>query len=349
MDRPRPAPGCEAALTSPAEPIHWTLVTDPVERGTLDRWCLGVGPPVLTSRLDPVSTGVNTLVLVTWNIHVGGGNLLGLVHDLRVGRLTDGRPVEHFVLLLQEVYRSGPEVPNGEYAAVPRRIAELPHGAPRMDIVETAARLGLELFYVPSMANGRGYESGRAEDRGNAILSTLPLTGATAIELPYEAQRRVAAAAMVEGVTATGVPWRLRVVSVHLDHRSRGLIPSLGSGRIRQARALVSALDTGNPVALGGDLNTWSPGFLEGAAEVLEEHFPLPVDRSTEPTFATRSGLGGMRLDHLMFRLPPGHEVTTRRLDDVRGSDHHPLLGRVRFPDGPVVAAGPTSPGAPRD
>jgi endonuclease/exonuclease/phosphatase family metal-dependent hydrolase len=319
--------------------VRWTLVSEPADRMVLDRWCLGVGPPVLTSVPGPESSVVNSLVVVTWNVHVGGGNVPGLVDDLRAGRLTHGQPVEHFVLLLQEAHRGGLDVPGGARVAVPRRITGVPRDAPRMDIVETAARLGLELFYVPSMANGNGYEPGQAEDRGNAILSTLPLTGAAAIELPYEAQRRVAAVATVNGMTASGVPWHLRVVSVHLDHRSRGLLQSLGSGRVRQARALVSALGSEGPVAVGGDLNTWSLGFLEDAAEVLEEHFPLPVHRPQEPTFATRSGLGGIRLDHLMFRLPPEHEVGTRRLADVRGSDHHPLLGLVRFPDQhPAVA-----------
>lgn len=118
-----------------------------------------------------------------------------LVQDLRAGRLTGGRPVPHFVLLLQEVHRAGPQVPPTESESVPRRIAANPPGGARVDIVEAARRLALELFYVPSMANG--WESAPAEERGNAILSSLPLADLAAI--PYEAQRRVAVAPRFEG------------------------------------------------------------------------------------------------------------------------------------------------------
>ena len=43
------------------------------------------------------------------------------------------------------------------------------------------------------MRNGRPPQTD--EDRGNAILSTEPLADLTAIELPFEQQRRVAVAA----------------------------------------------------------------------------------------------------------------------------------------------------------
>ncbi len=61
-----------------------------------------------------------------------------------------------------------------------------------------ATALGLSLFYVPSMRNG-GANS--REDRGNAILSNLPLTDLAAYELPFERQRRVALAATIAGTT----------------------------------------------------------------------------------------------------------------------------------------------------
>jgi endonuclease/exonuclease/phosphatase family metal-dependent hydrolase len=168
-----------------------------------------------------------------------------------------------------------------------------------------------------------------SEDRGNAILSTLPLHGLTAIELPFEAQRRVAAAATVSGTTTSGEPWTLRVVSVHLDNKSRAsrLLQSLGGGRARQARALVEALGGDSVAVVGGDMNTWSMGFMEGASGVLAKHFPLPAKQPTEPTFAT----GGLRLDRLVFRLPSPHAAETRRLADRRGSDHHPLIGTITF------------------
>lgn len=319
--------GCQtAALAAPA--VRWVAARDTRDRASLDRWCAGVGPVVSASLADSGVSSANSLVVLTWNTHVGGGDIAGMVRSLRAGRYTDGAPVEHFVLLLQEVHRSSSDVPFGVGAAAPRPQHITSRGNRRIDIVETARGLGLGLFYVPSMSNGRP-SSGLPEDRGNAILSTLPLHDLAAIELPFEAQRRVVAAATVGGTTADGTPWTLRLVNVHLDNKSRAsrFLQSFGGARTRQARALVQALASESATVVGGDMNTWSLGFMEGAVGVLQQHFPLPMHHPTEPTFAS----GGLRLDRLMYRLPPKHSAETRRLDDRHGSDHHPLLGTIRF------------------
>ncbi|NOT26456.1 MAG: hypothetical protein HOP16_10185 [Acidobacteria bacterium] len=107
-----------------------------------------------------------------------------------------------------------------EGAAIPRRMSPSPPTGARQDIVETARTRGLSVFYLPSMRNG-SEEGAAGEDRGNAILSTLPLTELAGIELPFERQRRVAAAATVTRRDAAGAPWRLRVVSVHLNATRR--------------------------------------------------------------------------------------------------------------------------------
>ena len=336
-----PEAACRTADTSVA--VRWVASPDRGDRAALDRWCAGVGPVVAMSAVarewresgDTVSShGPNvvvdpasSLVVMTWNTHVGGGDIAGMVRDLRAGDFTDGTPVRHFVLLLQETHRASVSVPTSPGAAVPKPI-HTSHGSRRVDIVETARELGLDLFYVPSMGNGRPAR-GLPEDRGNAILSSLPLRDLTAIELPYEAQRRVAAAATVSGTTAAGAPWSLRLVNVHLDNRSRAsrLLQSLGGARTRQARALVKALGDDSAVVVGGDMNTWSLGFMEGAVEVLQQHFPLPTQHPREPTFAS----GGLRLDRLMYRLPATSAADTRRLADRRGSDHHPLIGTIHF------------------
>ena len=274
---------------------------------------------------------VDSVAVISWNTHVGGGDIVRLVSELEAGKLTGGEPVGHFVLLLQEVYREGVGVPIDPAAAVPPRIVLAPHGRAREDIVATAARLGLHLFYVPSMANGRPAACEEPEDRGNAILSALPLTDLAAIELPFEAQRRVAVAATVTAMSSAGRRWDLRFASAHLDHRSRTdrLYRSFGAGRTRQARALVAALN-GDRIVLGGDLNTWSIAPLEGAARVLEAHFPQPESAAVQATFGTAAGLGGMKLDRLMYRVPPAWAGPVQRISDTFGSDHHPLLGWIR-------------------
>jgi endonuclease/exonuclease/phosphatase family metal-dependent hydrolase len=335
-DSVSPVPGCRSMFgATPVSPVTWTPAPDTLDQALLDRWCAGVGPVVAEPAGVVVEAPLDSLLLVTWNTHVGGGDIPGLVTDLRAGRLTGGVPVRHFILLLQEVYRSGAEVPENPTAARPRRLVASPPSGDRIDIVETARRVGLSLYYVPSMSNRRDGATGAAEDRGNAILSTLPLEDLGAIELPFEGQRRVALAATVEGQTSAGDPWELRVVSVHLDNRSTGtrLLRSLGAGRKRQAEALVEALAAPEAIVVGGDLNTWSMGMLEGALPVLERHFPLPEDHPREPTFATAAGLGGMRLDRLMFRLPAGMSANARRVESMYGSDHHPLLGWITLTD----------------
>lgn len=341
------------------------------DRARLDRWCAGVGPAVVHTPADRRGApSVREVAVVSWNTNVGGGDLHGFIADLRAGRFTGGDSVQHFVLLLQEVFRRGPDVPRGA-ATRPRRIAPQPARGHRADIVEVARQHDLHLFYVPSMANGWAPADVAAEDRGNAIVSTLPLDGRTAIELPYEGQRRVAAGATVRSFTPDGRALHLRVVSVHLDNRSTlsRVHHSFGSGRARQAEALAAALrrdtEAHLPTVLAGDLNTWAPHAWERALGVLRTHFPQG-NATTAPTFAGRPMGVGRTLDHMMFDLadltlastmPATDPVATSgpsgsarrvqgtddrvafespisvRLDDARGSDHYPLLARLSFGD----------------
>ena len=139
--------------------------------------CMSVGPAVYGPPRD-VENGrqvpIETLAVLSWNVHVGGGDLVALIADLRAGRLTGGEPVGDFVVLLQEAFRRGPTIPDRPpRAAIPRRIEEFPPSGSRQDILEAARAMGLGVFYVPSMRNG-GSEGPNAEDRGTAILSTIP-------------------------------------------------------------------------------------------------------------------------------------------------------------------------------
>ena len=96
------------------------------------------------------------------------------VDDLRNERLSQGRPVQHFVLLLQEVHRADERLPETKGSSdIAGRIVESPPRGERMDIVTVARILDLMLCYVPSMRNGADHPDSVPEDRGNAILSTL--------------------------------------------------------------------------------------------------------------------------------------------------------------------------------
>jgi endonuclease/exonuclease/phosphatase family metal-dependent hydrolase len=314
-----------------SEEIRWVRPTTASERASLDRWASAVGPPVVASSgVVSAADRVDSFAILSWNTHVGGGSAGRLIADLRAGRLTGGEPIDHFALLLQEVHRTGNGVPDPppRHSETASRIREASSAGERIPVDALARREGLHLYYVPSMRNGT-IGSGEPEDRGNAILSTLPLSGLLAVELPLERQRRVAVAASVGATRSGGEPWTLQLVSVHLDQASswRNILRSFGAGRLRQVEWLIGALEGEQAVAIGGDFNTWMGGNRERAIDRLHASFPVPA---SPPDHATVDALLPDRsLDHLFFRIPEGWTARYRMLEDEYGSDHRPLLGRV--------------------
>lgn len=276
----------------------------------------------------PSSSG-DDLVVASWNVHVGGGDLRALAADLRAGRLTDGVPPRDFIILVQEAFRAGAAVPQSvpSGASVPARIEARTAAGSRDDVIAAAADLGLAVFYAPSMRNG--WDTGtRAEDRGNAILSTVPLTQLTAIELPYVRQRRVAAAATINGQGSDGRPWRLRVVSLHLDASAGAKQLWLLSSALREQQAsyVVDVLDDEElPTVVGSDLNTWAGGRREPAYALMRREFPKTV-AAAGTTFGK-----WLTLDYLFFRLPSSWDGESRAETADFGSDHRPVIGRIRI------------------
>jgi endonuclease/exonuclease/phosphatase family metal-dependent hydrolase len=321
---------CRGAASGTLEaPVHWVAVEDPEEAASLALWCVAVGPPVGTAPAASAAYPgvVDGLAVVVWNVKAGAGEVERLVAQLRAGELTGGNPVGHFVLLLQEALRVGSpvprEIPPGGVSA--RAVGE--PAEPTRSIEAVAARAGLFGFYAPSMRNGAEQQ----EDRGNAILSTLPLASPVAIELPYERQRRIVVSALIEIPTRDGRLFPLRVVSAHLDNSSRAarFWRSFGSGRERQARALREALRDERAVVLGGDFNTWFGGSEEAAVELLRDAFPLPGQLPAAVTYAPPFGLPERQVDYLMLRLPAGWNARYQVARDWRGSDHAALIGWV--------------------
>jgi len=309
-----------------AQDIAWSSRTNGRERQALDRHCGTLGSIVLMSRPAAAALAVtDSLAVVGWNVHVGGGDLATLLDRLESGALT-GAPVAHYVLLIQEAHRSEgdvPPVPPG--VDVPRRIAPRAATRVREDIVSVAHRRGLALYYVPSMRNG---DDAPFEDRGNAILSTFPLEDPVAVELPFTRQRRVAIGARIDGRTRDGRPWSLRVASVHLDTlagASRLWIFAAG-WRDAQARTAIAGLGDRDPAVVGGDLNTWLLGGWEGAVRRFRGSYPQTRTART-PSGASAHG----RLDYLFYRLPEPWTSEMRKLPDEYGSDHAPLVGAIRF------------------
>lgn len=303
------------------------------DRRQLARWAAGVGP-VLTrvpksrqqdsplerqkARPPEAPTPDTGCTVVSWNARVGGGEIYAFwEYVLHVA------PPGPVVLLLQEVYSTGSHIPSSlpDGAVGALAIADQPRRGPRTDIGSFATEADLFLFYAPSMRNGAG-----PEDRGNAVLANVPLNGLTAIDLPFERQRRVAVAADVE---LGNTPFR--VCSAHLDNRAPWgrAWRSLGSSRTRQMAGLLKSFPRNPPSALGGDFNTWVRGTRERAYELARMRFPHPYAVDPRPTHHFELGGFLRRSDHLLFDLPTGWRGRVERMDETFGSDHHPLVGVI--------------------
>jgi len=335
-----PIPPCGAGAGSR---ILWWGPRDPADRTANDARCRTVGDPVMVTRPAPgfdAPLPGDSLAVFDWNVAVGSADLLSFLRE-EVGVTCEGpgsRPgtrFRHVVLLLQEAHRHSDALPpaddprlTGSPAYHPRH----PDGDP--DVVETAALCGLAVAYVPSGRNGPDRPGQRRVDKGNAVLSTLPLDGLAAVEAPFETERKVA---LVADAPLPGGR-RLRFVVVHLDVISsfRRVLLSGNQNRARQARGVLEALHSLErregaepPTIVGGDFNTWS-GY-ESALRLFRAAFP------DSPPWGGKSTRGVFPTDHVFFRrgADTGSGVTLpaesyRRLRLRYGSDHRPLFVWLR-------------------
>jgi endonuclease/exonuclease/phosphatase family metal-dependent hydrolase len=303
------------------------------ERFRLERWRMNVGAPVALDLAPRPSANVATrnLVVLSWNVWIGRGRLRELVSRIRNGDfVTQGAmPDTPLVVLAQEAHRSDSSIP-AESSGSSGRILVAQLGE-QEDIIETAEALGMNVRYAPSMRNGT-----LQSDRGNAILSTLPLEAAEAIELPLVLQRRVAVSATVKIGNQS-----LHVVSAHLDPRGPPGHRWLGAaGRARQTQHLLASLPQGTAV-LGADLNL-GRGRYEPAWRLLRDAGFTSGIPAAFPTWRhTFHAMPRLVLDYLLLRDVSGvvEHARVHRLDEhprdrgplVFGSDHHPLLARVEL------------------
>jgi len=327
-----PTAACRATAPAEAGPeIVWFQPDDVEERRALDERCRMVGRPILAGSSTPSSAPASRVVVATWNMHDGRGDLLTLVRTLQQG-LPGEPPPDAVIVLLQEAVRAlTPPASSTNQDSPADRVS-----SPVKDTPSLAATLGWHFAYLPARRNRLRPAGATAADRGVAILSTLPLSNLEAIELPVERQRRLALSAVVRGAGADGQPWQLRVVSVHLENRSgaRRVWTRAAASRTRQTEALLEALALspvesaipGLPVVVGGDFNTWL-GRREQALQLLRSRFgawPAEDDRPTMPAH-------DWRLDYLFPRLTTPLRTTHQRLDSPFGSDHYPVVARIDF------------------
>jgi endonuclease/exonuclease/phosphatase family metal-dependent hydrolase len=319
-----PAPNLSCAARDGDSQIPFQI-SDEADASELARWCRAVGAPLLVEAQAPADPpALDDLAVLSWNAHLAEGQLDELIAALRSGELTGGRPVEHFVLLVQELYRRGDAVP--EFNLADRSAHAIrPRDPDVADINDHAAALGLSIFYAPSMRNGPELR----EDRGNAIISTEPLIDPVALELPLARQRRVTLGAAVHIRTASGVQ-RLELVDAHLEPLSSPkTLWFFNNPREAQVRAILALLDQPRysdrshtaGVIVGGDFNTVRSGADEPAIQLLRDWSTGLASEDLRNTH-----LMG-RLDYLFVNLPKEWRASTERLDDRFGSDHHPVLG----------------------
>jgi endonuclease/exonuclease/phosphatase family metal-dependent hydrolase len=313
-------------VTTPASlPFDLHLRADPRLAG----WRGAVGAPLAqdAAAADRAAAPPEIVLLLAWNVWIGRGRLDELVSQLRAQH-----PL-HLVVLAQEVFRKDDTIPRDASAYAASDFSQ--RAFPERDIAGLARELGLHLRYVPSMRNGA-----HRSDRGNAILSTLPLEDTVAWELPFSYQRRVALAATVRLPDGRA----LRVCSAHLDPRggsARDLLGVLGRGA--QAQALLERLDEDGAAAvvLAADLNL-ARGRRERAFRVFAEAgFRHGVPERPPDWAHTYHRMPRLLLDWVLVRDPErmiaGLDI--RRLDEepldrgpyVYGSDHHPLLARLQL------------------
>jgi endonuclease/exonuclease/phosphatase family metal-dependent hydrolase len=296
----------------------------------LSGWRKNVGDPVALDLAPPAAAeraaAAASCAVVSWNVWVGRGRLLELVERLAAGAL--GVPGDlPPVLLIQEAFRQDPSVPERSNGFAARELVT--RLRPKQDIVDVTRRLGWNLRYVPSMRNGA-----ERSDRGNAILTPLPLGPATAIELPLVLQRRV-----VVGGTVTLAGRPIRMVSAHLAPRGPVGYKWLGAaGRALQMAHLLDDLEDGT-VVLGADLNL-GRGRAERAWRLLmESGFQPGVPPALPDWRHTYHALPRLVIDYLLVRDRGGaiRSARVRRVDEdpadrgptVFGSDHHPLVARI--------------------
>lgn len=313
--------------------MRWVGPDEPGEKARLDSWCAAVGPALIRDEAASIEPRLDEILFASWNMHVGAADVERFVRDVRSGRLSEGRRPPHLVLLLQEAVRVGPSTslrgvpsPMPEGAAAAGRMG--PEDLGSADIGRIARQLNMSVVYVPSMRNGAGSERDAPADRGNAILSTMPLSEPAAIELPGDGQRRVAVTASTT-VTVNGQSLPLSVASAHLSTRgsarSLWVFNAMGIRR-RQARSLAAALTTG-PMILGADLNSWMRGPREPAARDLMQAFPATPGGARDATSSA-----GLVLDYMFFRPPSNWRPRLVRAPERYGSDHYPLLGWLEAP-----------------
>ncbi len=109
----------ESDQSAATQAISWVGPAQEPDTTRLALWCQTVGPTVVDSipgaTLSP-DAGYDPLMVVTWNLKGGSGDLERFLHDELMltcngSRSTTGDGFRHFVLIVQEAYRRSTSIP----------------------------------------------------------------------------------------------------------------------------------------------------------------------------------------------------------------------------------------------
>ncbi len=170
---------------------------------------------------------------------------------------------------------------------------------------------------------------------GNAVLSKYPISDAEVVDLPGYSTWETVLAGKKRGIIcdiALG-DRELRVVGVHLSHRSESL-------RVNAAEALVDIATAGRrPTIVAGDLNSTPPGFPESANDSSGDNAIATFDDShclqrkqialppTDHDLTYHSAEPSRVIDWVL--IPTGWRFLEYSVEPSQLSDHRPVYADV--------------------
>ena len=229
--------------------LSWLGPSDPHERESTAVRCQTVGSPLARPAPGapfPAPEPNDSLAVFSWNIDVGAGDLLSFLEEevdlsSRGTGSTPSARLPNFVVLVQEAFREVADLPPAnDPHLTPRKRRHDPRPGGDPDIAAVADSCGLAFLYGPSGRNGVDEPGEKLFHKGNAILSSLPLSDFLAVVHPFETERKVAVGATVS-LPRSG---SLRLMNVHLEVTSsfyRTLLTG-NQTRLRKVDGLIEAL-----------------------------------------------------------------------------------------------------------
>jgi endonuclease/exonuclease/phosphatase family metal-dependent hydrolase len=297
---------------------------------------LGYAPSSGSESTKKLAGGDSTIVVASYNIRYAVGPTLisgGLLRKLGLPR--DGQrvaDVAHNIQAAADAFSQGRLLPRVDVLALQEADKQTKRAGRHHVARELAEALQMNWIHVPA-GIPRGVkpkvrqwwldfeepiELNDAGDTGVSLLSHLPLTNITRIDLPWHECAWRPRLAMAAAVSVGGK--RLRIINAHVDpHAAIG-------GQLEQLEVLVAEADKDSgPTLILGDFNTLSKKKVMETRSFLESHgYSTPFPSGT----ATWRGMGiRLHADWIFFR-----EVKISKFGVARPlsvSDHWPIWAEV--------------------